>query len=84
MKNHLSLRIYPNKDYVVNVVSDMNLGSHIEYNKFYRPGCILYIDGVRKTDGCLKKAYLKEYDDYAHALEQTLDISLERETTPFQ
>lgn len=47
MANHLSLRIYPNKDYVVNVVSDMNLASHIEYNRFYRPGCILYRRGTQ-------------------------------------
>lgn len=84
LANHLSLRIYPNKDYVVNVVSDMNLANHIEYNRFYRPGCILYIDGVRKSDGCLKKSCLKEYDEYANALAQTLDISLARETTPFR
>lgn len=84
MANHLSLRIYPNKDYVVNVVSDMNLASNIEYNRFYRPGCILYIDGVRKSDGCLKKSCLKEYDEYANALAQTLDLSLARETTPFR
>lgn len=27
----MSLRVYPNKDYVLNVVSDENLASHIEY-----------------------------------------------------
>lgn len=84
MKNHLSLRLYPNKDYVINVVSDANLASHVEYNKTYRFGCILYIDGVRKTNGCLKEDCLKEYDEYASNLLKTLDIDLTKETTPFR
>lgn len=84
MKNHLSLRLYPNKDYVVNVVSDVNLASHIKYNSTFRIGCILYIDGVRKTNGCLKESCLKEYDDYASNLLKTLDINLKKETTPFR
>ena len=46
LKNHLSLRLYPSKDYVINVVSDVNLASHIEYNKTYRFDCIIYIDGT--------------------------------------
>lgn len=79
MKNHVSLRIYPNKDYVVNVVSDENLANHIEYNRIFRCGCILYIDGVRRTSGCLK-----EYDIYASNLLKTLDINTMKETTPFQ
>lgn len=70
MKNHLSLRLYPNKDYVINVVSDANLASHIEYNKIYR-------------FGCLKEDYLKEYDEYTSNLLKTLDIDLTKETTPF-
>lgn len=84
MKNHLSLRLYPNKDYIVNVVSDENLASHIEYNKIYRFGCVLYIDVVRQTNGCLKEDCLKEYDEYANNLLKTLDIDLTKETTPFQ
>ena len=50
----MSLRVYPNKDYVLNVVSDENLVSHIGFNSTFRLGCIPYIDGVRKTNGCLK------------------------------
>lgn len=84
LKNHVSLRVYRNKDYVVNVVSDENLASHIEYNSTFRFGCILYIDGVRKTNGCLKESCLKEYDDYASSLLKTLDINTTKETIPFQ
>lgn len=84
MKNHVSLRIYPNKDYVVNVVSDENLASHIGYNSTFRIGCILYIDGVRKTNGCLKGDCLKEYDIYVSNLLKTLDINTMKETIPFQ
>lgn len=84
LKNHVSLRVYPNKDYVVNIVSDKNLASHIEYNSIFRFGCILYIDGVRQTNGCLKEDCLKEYDDYASNILRALDINTMKETIPFQ
>lgn len=84
LKNHVSLRVYPNKDYVVNVVSDENLASHIEYNRIFRCGCILYVDGIRRMSDCLKGDCLKEYDDYASNLLKTLDINIMKETIPFQ
>ena len=84
MKNHVSLRVYPNKDYVLNVVSDENLVSHIGFNSTFRLGCILYIDGVRKTNGCLKEDCLKEYDEYASSLLKTLDINTTKEAIPFR
>lgn len=84
MVNHLSLRLYTNKDYVINVVSDSNLKSHIDYNATFRPGCLLYIDGKRELSGCIKQDCLQSYDDFAKAILANLQIDLSRETTPFQ
>lgn len=84
MKNHLSFRLYPSMGYVVNVVSDVNLQSHINFNATYRPSCLLYIDGKRELSGCIKQDCLNDYDDFAKATLDRLQIDLSRETTPFQ
>ena len=64
MSNHLSVRIYPNKQVVCNVVAEEDLDNHIEYNKTFRFGCLLYIDGTRVSDGCLKQEVLSDYDTF--------------------
>ncbi len=45
MKNHLSVGVYLNDTFVVNVVKDEHLSSHKEYNKIFRPGRLLFVDG---------------------------------------
>jgi len=43
--NHLTLGIYGNGQLVYNVVRPEDLESHIEYNKTFRFGRLLYVDG---------------------------------------
>lgn len=42
---HKTMRIYPNGDYVMNLVQADHLYTHIAYNKSYRPGTSLFVDG---------------------------------------
>lgn len=63
--NHLTLGIYANKSYKYNVVRDEDLENHITYNKIWRPGRLLYVDGKRVYDGAKKQDYLAEFDAVA-------------------
>ena len=65
MANHLTLGIYDNGQYKYNVVREEDLEQHIEYNKLWRFGRLLYVDGVRVYNGCKKEEYLAEYDEIA-------------------
>ena len=44
-KNHLVLNIYASGDYKYNVVKDSHLEENIEFNKTWRFGRIIYVDG---------------------------------------
>lgn len=46
MKIHTTIGIYPNGEYRSNGVLDEHLSDHIEYNKTYRAGRALIVDGV--------------------------------------
>lgn len=48
---HKTLRIYPNGDYVMNLVDPDHLYTHIAYNKSYRPGTSLFVDGELLKSG---------------------------------
>lgn len=65
MKNHLTLNIYPNKSFVYNIVKPEDLSNNLEYNKFFRPGRIIYVDGRRVYNGCIKEDCLDKYDEIA-------------------
>ena len=52
-KYHVSVGVYANGQYVVNIVADEHLDSHIEYNKEYRFGRGLFVDGI-----CVNQGYL--------------------------
>lgn len=70
--NHITIGIYANKDYVYNVVRDCDLQGHIEYNETFRFGRLLYVDGERVYNGCMKEEYLHEYDELAKKVMQEL------------
>lgn len=72
---HVTLGIYHNKDYKFNVVRDEDLQEHIEYNKTWRPGRLLYVDGKRVNNGCINPEYLDEYDKIAKDFFDNFDIS---------
>ena len=49
--NHLTIGVYSNGQWKYNVVRDEDLQEHIEYNKTWRPGRLLYVDGKRVWNG---------------------------------
>lgn len=51
--NHVSVGVYKNGDYVINVVRDEDLAHHIEYNQIFRFGRGLFVDGECKNQGYL-------------------------------
>jgi hypothetical protein len=57
--NHLSVGVYNNNTHVINIVKDVHLQSHIEYNKTFRPGRLLFIDGKYNSGGMVDDATLK-------------------------
>ena len=55
---HLVLNIYANGDYVFDSVDNIELKEYIEYNKLWRFGRLIYVDGQRVYNGCIK--YIEE------------------------
>ena len=81
---HLTLGIYPDGSYKYNVVKDNDLESHINYNKQFRPGRLLYVDGKRVYDGCIKnKIMIKKYDCIAKKFFEN-NIDMDRPTIPYR
>ena len=85
MKNHLTLGIYPNKSYKYNVVRDKDLKNHITYNKTFRPGRLLYVDGKRVYDRVIKQECLDEFDVIAEKFyENSSRINMDIPTIPYR
>lgn len=82
--NHLTLGIYSNGQYKFNVVRDEDLESHIEYNKTWRWGRLLYVDEKRVWNGCVKNEYLKKYDDIAKNFYENNNIDISKATIPYR
>lgn len=57
-----SVGVYPNGDYKVNGVSEANIMDHIEYNKKYRPGRALFIEGYCYNKGGLTEDEVIEWN----------------------
>ena len=82
---HVTLGIYPNKEYKFNVVADEHLENHTDFNIKFRPGRIFYVDGKRVNDGLLKPGYLDEYDKIAKDFFDNFDISkYNKPTIPYR
>lgn len=86
MKNHLTIGVYPNKDFVYNVVRDEDLQNHIDYNTTFRPGRLLYVDGKRVTNGMIRKECLEDYDNFVEQLIRTQlsDVNMCNPTIPYR
>lgn len=82
--NHLILNIYGNKSYQVNVVRPEDLEKNIQYNKTFRPGRIMYLDGQRIYNGCIKETYLEEYDKIADEFFKDNTVNLNIPTIPYR
>lgn len=86
MANHLTLGVYANGQYKYNVVRDEDLEHHIEYNKKMRFGRLLYVDGERVYDGCMRKEILPEYDEIARKFYKDYKdkIDMDKPTIPYR
>ena len=62
---HLVLNMYANGEYVFENVSQSELKAYIEYNKLWRFGRLIYVDGKRVYNGCIENGYLEKYDKIA-------------------
>lgn len=82
----ITIGIYPNKDYVYNVVDKEDLNDHIEYNKVMRPGRLLYVNGERVHNGLRVKEVLPEYDRLADEIYKKLlkDVNTSIPTRPYR
>ena len=58
---HATVRFYLNGDYVVDYVRDKDLQDYIEYNKVFRFGCFLFVDGEYVCGGVLLQPYQDEF-----------------------
>lgn len=53
--------VYPNGSYKVNGVKGENLIDHINYNKTYRPGRALFVEGVCHHKGSLTEREVMDW-----------------------
>jgi hypothetical protein len=56
---HQTIGVYPNGDYKMNGVPSEHLENHIEYNKLWRWGRALIVDGVVVYKGNVHEETLK-------------------------
>ena len=83
--NRLFFYLYTNKDSKFNVVRPEDLINHIEYNRIFRPGRLMYIEDsekgfVRLNDGIMSKDKLAEYDQLAREFFETRGKKISRVT----
>jgi len=85
MANHLTLGIYGNGQYKYNVVREEDLEHHIRYNKIWRFGRLLYVDGQRIYDGNSQtKAALDRYDKIAEDFYKNNKVNMNVPTIPYR
>lgn len=72
-RNHASVGVYSNGEYIVNIVRDEHLQSHIEYNTTFRFGRGLFIDGKCVYRGYLSEEKAKEWEE--KIAEMNIDIT---------
>lgn len=77
---HTSVGVYQNGQYKVNIVRDEDLENHIEYNRTFRFGRGLFIDGKCVLKGYLSGEQVRNWEK--RISEMKFDIS--KPTIPYQ
>lgn len=77
---HVTVGVYKNNDYKYNVVLDEHLESHIEYNKTWRWGRALFVDGK-----CVYQGYLsdEQVEDWTKKISE-MEFDMSRPTIPYR
>jgi hypothetical protein len=80
MSNHLTIGVYPDGSHKHNVVAPEDLGYHLEYNKMFRPGRALFLDGVLVQEGFVDADVLQKWEkDF-----QTYKVPMDKPTIPYR
>lgn len=74
-----TIGLYANGEYVVNGVSHKDLAIHIAYNKSFRPGRALIVDGV-----CVHTGYLSSEDCADFIATVAHSITMTKCTAPYR
>lgn len=61
--NHVTIGVYANDSYKINVVKEEHLKDHIEYNKVFRYGRGLFVDGKCENQEYLTDIQVMEWED---------------------
>lgn len=80
MPNHFTVGVYKNNQFKTNIVKEEHLESHIEYNKTFRFGRGLFVDGKCVNKGYLSDEQVAEWEK--RIAEMKPDLS--RSTEPYQ
>lgn len=78
---HVTIGVYKNGQYKYNIVRDEDLDNHITYNKNYRPGRALFVDGK-----CIYKGNLsnKEISEWENDLIPKMCFDMSKPTIPYR
>ena len=78
--NHVTIGVYKNEQFKVNIVRDEHLKDHIEYNKVFRFGRALFVDGECVYKGCLSDEQISRWTEKISKM--TFDTS--KSSEPYQ
>jgi hypothetical protein len=63
VSNHVTIGVYANDTFKTNIVRPEHLEDHIEYNKLWRFGRALFVDGKCVYPGYLDESKVKEWEE---------------------
>lgn len=77
---HVTVGVYKNNNYKYNIVRDEDLENHIEYNKIFRFGRGLFLDGKYIHKGYLSDEQVKNWEDKISSME----FNMNTDTRPYK
>lgn len=77
---HVTVGVYNNNEYKYNIVFDRDLENHIEYNKTFRFGRALFVDGK-----CVNRGYLsdEQIEEWTRRISE-MKFDMSHPTIPYQ
>ena len=62
---HLVLNVYASGAITFDEIAETELRHYIDYNKLWRFGRLIYVDGKRVYNGCIAEGGFEKYDQIA-------------------